>query len=146
MILVIGGAYQGKRDFIMSRWKIREEEISDCSQLQGAYSPRQQTGSIPRTVSPDPEPGFGTTRAVVNYQDQIRVQAVRGVDPQEALRTLIEQKPDLILCANEIGMGIVPMDRSEREYREAAGRTLCMAAQMADEVWRVICGIGERIR
>ena len=50
------------------------------------------------------------------------------------------------MAVEETGMGIVPVDRKERDFRETCGRTLCLAAQLSDEVWRVICGIGERIK
>ena len=197
MILVVGGAYQGKREFIKQRWNIREEAITDCAQVSAeAITDRAQVSAeaIPgcAQVSAEEIPGCAqlwpadptqeqsagpeqvkhaasgqeqsaaagypqdaahgriytdrTMRAIVNYQEEIRYRTSRGEDPEKTLSDLVQRVPDLILCANEIGMGIVPMDRSERDYREAAGRTLCMAARMADEVWRVICGIGERIK
>ena len=38
------------------------------------------------------------------------------------------------------------MDAFEREYRERTGRILIRLAQEAEEVERVICGIGQRIK
>ena len=38
------------------------------------------------------------------------------------------------------------MDKQERIYREAVGRTMCMAASMAESVTRIVCGIGMRIK
>ena len=40
----------------------------------------------------------------------------------------------------------ISQEDKERNFREICGRTLCLAAQLSDEVWRVICGIGERIK
>lgn len=124
MKLVIGGAYQGKREFLMKKWDICDKEIADASAC------REPAG----------------LRAIVNYQDLIRQQMEQGLDPADELLQLAGRDPEIILCADEIGMGIVPMDRKERDFRESCGRTLCLAAQMADEVWRVICGIGEKIK
>ena len=42
--------------------------------------------------------------------------------------------------------GIVPIDVFEREYRERTGRILVTLANQADEVVRVICGIGQKIK
>lgn len=36
--------------------------------------------------------------------------------------------------------------KNERIYREKTGRLQCMLAQKADEVIRVICGVGQRIK
>ena len=47
---------------------------------------------------------------------------------------------------NEVGGGIVPMDREERAWREACGRALCVLATHADQVTRVVCGIGVRLK
>ena len=61
---------------------------------------------------------------------------VRGADvPFEALL-----QKQLILC-REVGSGVIPMDRSEREWREAVGRLCCALAKEATAVVRVIAGI-----
>ena len=50
------------------------------------------------------------------------------------------------MISDEIGNGIVPMDAFEREYREQTGRILIELAKEAEEVIRVICGIGQKIK
>ena len=45
------------------------------------------------------------------------------------------------VIATEIGGGVVPTDREERETRERAGRLSCLLAERADTVVRVFCGI-----
>lgn len=65
----------------------------------------------------------------------------------EALvRALMEENPQRILVTDEIGYGIVPVDGFERRYREETGRICCMAAKEAEQVWRVCCGMGQRIK
>ena len=54
--------------------------------------------------------------------------------------------PDAVVITDEIGCGVVPMDRNDRIWREAAGRALCVIAQKAETVIRVTCGIGVRIK
>ena len=45
------------------------------------------------------------------------------------------------VIATEVGGGVVPLDRAEREARERAGRLSCLLAARADTVVRVFCGI-----
>ena len=45
------------------------------------------------------------------------------------------------VIATEIGGGVVPTDREEREARERAGRLSCLLAERAEAVVRVFCGI-----
>lgn len=45
-----------------------------------------------------------------------------------------------------MGLGVVPVDRAEREYRDEVGKTLCALAARAEQVYRVIAGIGQRIK
>ena len=46
-----------------------------------------------------------------------------------------------VVIATEVGGGVVPVSRSERAAREAAGRLNCLLAQRAETVVRVFCGI-----
>ena len=47
---------------------------------------------------------------------------------------------------DEIGNGIVPMEKQEREYRERVGRLLIRLAEEAETVERIICGMGQKIK
>ena len=51
-----------------------------------------------------------------------------------------------VLIADEIGNGVVPMDSTDRLWREVTGRILIKLAAEATEVYRVVCGIGQRIK
>ena len=59
---------------------------------------------------------------------------------------LIRKNPELILITDEIGYGIVPVDRMEREYREQTGRVCTRLAAYSEKVYRVMCGIGQVIK
>ncbi|MBQ9648742.1 MAG: bifunctional adenosylcobinamide kinase/adenosylcobinamide-phosphate guanylyltransferase [Oscillospiraceae bacterium] len=50
------------------------------------------------------------------------------------------------VIATEIGGGIVPLDRGEREARERAGRLNCLLAERAETVVRVFCGIPKAVK
>lgn len=66
-------------------------------------------------------------------------------DYKEKTKLLVEN-PSWIIVSDEIGSGIVPMDKEEREWREETGRMLCKIAEQADEVYRVFCGIPTMIK
>ena len=51
-----------------------------------------------------------------------------------------------IVIATELGGGLVPIDRTGREKREAAGRLACLLAGRADTVVRVCCGLGQVLK
>lgn len=51
-----------------------------------------------------------------------------------------------LLPADEVGCGVVPMDKKQILYREAVGRSCCILAERAERVTRVICGIGVIIK
>ena len=59
---------------------------------------------------------------------------------------IIRKNPELILITDEIGYGIVPVDRMEREYREQTGRVCTHLAAYSEKVYRVMCGIGQVIK
>ncbi|MBR6156397.1 MAG: bifunctional adenosylcobinamide kinase/adenosylcobinamide-phosphate guanylyltransferase [Lachnospiraceae bacterium] len=124
MQLFIGGAFQGKREFMKQLTGAAETEIAEAA-----------------SVSDTKE-----YRALDHYHLRIRKQLEQGQDPVRELEQLLQEQPEIILLCDEVGMGIVPMDKRDREYREAVGRTMCVAAQKAEKVYRVICGIGEKIK
>ena len=73
-------------------------------------------------------------RAVWNVEELVSEKAVT----LESLADELALKD--IVIAVEIGSGLVPLDASEREKRERAGRLACMLAERADTVIRVVCG------
>lgn len=66
--------------------------------------------------------------------------------PEKEIRAYLKEHPDTIIVCDEVGNGIVPMEAFEREYRERLGRILTELAAEAEEVERVICGLGQKIK
>ena len=56
------------------------------------------------------------------------------------------ENPDIVIIINEIGAGIIPLEKSERIWREETGRAGCILAENSAEVVRVICGIPVKIK
>jgi adenosylcobinamide kinase/adenosylcobinamide-phosphate guanylyltransferase len=46
----------------------------------------------------------------------------------------------VVIC-NEVGSGVVPIDKAERAAREASGRLCVALAEQAEKVIRLCCGI-----
>ena len=67
----------------------------------------------------------------------------RGEDPA-ALVAQAAQK-ELILC-QEVGCGIVPVEREERLWREEVGRACQLLARQAETVVRVSCGLPQVLK
>ena len=69
-----------------------------------------------------------------------------GKPAEEIVLQYYKEHPDCIFICDEIGNGIVPMEKQEREYRERVGRLLIRLAGEAETVERIICGIGQKIK
>ena len=66
-----------------------------------------------------------------------------GSDPEALADELAGYE---IVIATELGGGLIPIDRAEREKREAAGRLACLLAERADTVIRVCCGLPQVLK
>jgi len=60
--------------------------------------------------------------------------------------TLCEQDLQLFVVSNEIGMGVVPMDRGARAFADIQGEMNQFIAQMADEVTFIVSGLPLEIK
>ena len=60
--------------------------------------------------------------------------------------SLSTELQDKILIVNDISQGIVPMERENRDWREMTGRAMLYISKEADEVYRVFCGLGSKIK
>ncbi|SBW11731.1 Adenosyl cobinamide kinase/adenosyl cobinamide phosphate guanylyltransferase [uncultured Eubacteriales bacterium] len=75
-----------------------------------------------------------------NLQDLVR----RDPGVAEDLLPVLLAK-EIVIC-NEVGGGVVPLDRDERLWREACGRLCVKLAANAQRVIRVCCGIPQVLK
>lgn len=87
------------------------------------------------------------------FSDRVRQALADNRDPMEmtrnylaSMRKELSDESVLAVVSDEVGCGIVPMDRDERVFREANGRVNCLLAEEADEVYRVMAGIFQKIK
>ena len=123
MILIIGGAFQGKASYVKEKYGLKEADFYD------AEIPLNPAGRI----------------AINHLHEYIKKRMKEGGNPEEEILDFIN-KSDCILICDEIGNGIVPLDSFEREWREKTGRILIQVAAKAESVERVICGIAQKIK
>lgn len=64
----------------------------------------------------------------------------------EKIQKMISENPEIFILCDEIGCGVVPVDRFEREWREITGRVLCELTAQARQVNRVFYGIVQKIK
>lgn len=84
--------------------------------------------------------------SIDNINSYARKMFDEGADCEKAASELINMCSEDIVISDEIGNGIIPVEKSERDFREWMGRVQIIIAKRADEVYRVICGIGQKIK
>ena len=69
------------------------------------------------------------------------------VDLEEKVSEFIESLSGKeIIITNEVGFGIIPSDKTTREYAEELGKLNSRLASLADEVYLMVCGIEVKIK
>ena len=67
--------------------------------------------------------------------------AIAMADPDGCAALLPKLMQKEVVVCNEVGSGVIPVERRAREGREAAGRLCILLAQHATRVVRLVCGI-----
>ena len=62
------------------------------------------------------------------------------------IRAARKARARVIVVSNEVGMGIVPLTRLGRIFRDIAGRANQALAQAADEVYFMLAGLPQRLK
>ena len=151
MIFIFGGMYQGKREFARNKLGITEDMIcgpeeirmwieANLSELAG----EADAGETELIEAEFAEVGTGATapeEACTGVTASAEAEPVAG-----CLDALIESLRDKTVIMNDISQGLVPMDPRDRAVREANGRLMIRLAGEADSVYRVFCGIGEKVK
>lgn len=117
MVLIVGGKAQGKLDYVKRVLGVPEEAVA-----RDADAAR-------------------TARVFDGCAGWVRLRLRAGADPDAEMDALLEENPGLVLLFDEIGCGVVPVEREERLWRETVGRMTCRLARRAERVERVLCGL-----
>jgi len=180
MVLVTGGAYQGKLDYAKKRYGVtdgwidgRSCDFSRITTCRGIHHFHEYVRRMAGAEEPDPaegsesqnaagqadrlEPGVPAAALIILGERpgagqeciwDFRTADLTALEEQaEAFAFwLLRENPDLVIVTDELGCGIVPMEKRDRLWREMTGRICTCLAAKADEVTRVVCGIGTRLK
>lgn len=126
MVMVTGGAFQGKRECLKRLYKLSDKDIisgADCN-IEDVF----------------------TASAVSDYHELVRRLIADNIDASEFTGRFCKENPKAAVIINEIGCGIIPVEKSERIYREEVGKAGCIIAAHSETVIRVFCGIPQIIK
>ena len=127
MKLIIGGTAQGKLEYVLLKHDVQKNMVWD--------------GVLPNDMELN-----GNIVIINHFHQWVKSRMMSGGCPEDEIMSFLDCNEDCIIICDEIGNGIVPIDPFEREYRERTGRILVQLAMRAEEVERIICGIGQKIK
>ena len=127
MILITGGAYQGKLEFARDTFNISDDEIFYCM---------ESTSSL------------DTRKIIINNLDEYIRSAIYSGKDEKYIKSQLNDEccGNKIIIVTDQSCGIVPLKKEDRLFREALGRITTMLSQKADEVYRVFCGIPQKLK
>lgn len=125
MVLIVGGAYQGKLAYARENFALQECDIWEADGI----------GRTPDEI-----------RCVNGLHRLVRAWLTAGNTEEDTVNMLASDLKDKIVICNDISCGIVPLDPFERSYRETTGRLLCTLAKRADIVIRMQCGLAQVLK
>ena len=124
MILIIGGAYQGKLDYAKAAFSLAPEDIFTCTGTEIDFS-----------------------KPCVNALEEFCYACIqREMDPIAYVQEHREDWQNSILICNDLSSGVVPMDPVDRQWRHAAGQLCQYLAGQAKQVSRIFCGLEQRLK
>ena len=124
MILIIGGAYQGKLDYAKRTYNIPETDIFHCSAAEIDFS-----------------------KDCIYAIEEFCYACIReDREPGEYFKAHAEQWKDSILICQDIFCGVVPMDAQLRRWRQETGRLCQYLSGEAEQVVRIFCGLEQRLK
>lgn len=135
MEIYIGGTAQGKLKFVLTKLGEQAYELLDGEDVAKVFSEQEN---------------FGQGKVIIiNHFHKLCKSFLEKGDSEEQLVTFIRQwnrKNRMILICDEVGNGVVPIDKKERDYREFVGRTLESLEPEADHLERIFCGVGQILK
>lgn len=124
--LIVGGSFQGKLNFV-------------CEQLQ--YSKNQVVCSEEYI-----EKGMQNRSVLYGFHRIMQCWLEDGKSPEDLVEILLKDENLQVIISDEVGRGVVPLEKDERYSREQIGRALCKIASSVDQVYRIQCGLATKIK
>lgn len=135
MRLIIGGYAQGKLQYALGKYG------SDCIVINSLDEPEAETASNEVLI-------INKLNCII--RDMLDGNETDASDIDSRILTYLnaveELFEDVIIISDEVGNGVVPIDKTDRMYREIVGRVLIQLADRAESVDRIICGLPQKIK
>ena len=120
MILIIGGAYQGKLDYAKESFGITDGDVHICDAGEIDFSKRC-IYKIEEFTYNHPDP--------ISYFEAHR-----------------EPWQNSIVILRDMSCGVVPLNPEERAWRQNTGRLAQYLSREAHRVSRIFCGLEQRLK
>lgn len=125
MILVYGGAFNGKLDFAKEKLNITDNDIFDfeneiCESQNMVYEVIKNFKCL--------------------YNTQILIKNIPDISPD-----IFAGYQGVLIC-DDMSCGIVPLEKEDRIWRENVSRFLTAITKNSNDVYRVFLGIPNKIK
>ena len=120
MILIIGGAYQGKLDYAKETFGITDSDMHTCGVGEIDFS----------------------KLCIYNIEEF----TYNHPDPIGYFQAHRKQWRDSILILQDIFCGVVPMGAENMAWRQRTGRLSQYLSREATQVSRIFCGLEQRLK
>ena len=118
MKLIIGGAYNGKLNYVKETLRVVDEDICYI----------QDTLDLSKSVL------YGIHHFIYHN-------ALNGISSLPFFEEHLDDLKTKVIVCDEISSGIVPLKKEERCYREEVGRILQFLSRESNSIIRIFCGI-----
>ena len=124
MVLIIGGAWQGKLDWAKAQYGFSDEDIFSCAGTEIDFS-----------------------RRCIRHLEEYTLSCVReNTDPVAYFEARTGEWADSVMICRDISCGVVPMSAEMRLWRNETGRLCQYLAHHAQRVSRIFCGLEQRLK
>lgn len=119
MILVFGGAYNGKLSYVKEKYDLDNEDIFYCN-----------------SDNIDLE-----KKVICGFHMFVRNMILENKKPLEYIKNNMERLEDKIIITDDIGLGIVPIEKIDRLWRDEHGRCIQYISSNSKKIIRIFLGI-----
>lgn len=122
---IIGGKAQGKLKYVLNEEKLSKDDV--------CYGENCDYNNIDKKI-------------LYNFHLLCKRLLKDNINPETYIQKLLDSKNNLIIISDEIGYGVVPVEKNDRIWREETGRASIVIAKKAKIVKRIVAGIATTIK
>ena len=124
MILIIGGAYQGKLKYAKDKYNIKDSDINNLS--------KESLDLSKKCIYHMEELAFSLIDENKNVIDEVN--------------RIMDNLKDKIIIIDDIFSGVVPIKKDLRIKREEAAKMACLLSKNASSIIRIYLGLDQIIK